>query len=135
MSIEAPEILLGAHLTALKLPTVPREHQKLARQCALDGVDHVRYLARLIEMELIDRERRMVERRIKAARFPAKKTLHSFDFRRHPQAQQDAGARSGALRMTLDPLTIIPRKFTRQNRTYSLTQDLDYFVDLITPDN
>ena len=34
-----------------------------------------------MELELIDRERRMVERRIKAARFPATKSLDSFDFR------------------------------------------------------
>ena len=80
MSEQAPEILLVAHLKALKLPTVLREHQKLARLCALEGVDHLRYLARLVEMELIDRERRMVERRIKAVRFPAKKSLDSFDF-------------------------------------------------------
>src|SRR5258706_8464816 len=35
---------------------------------------------RLTEMEMIDRERRMVERRIKAAKFPAVKSLDSFDF-------------------------------------------------------
>src|SRR5258706_12199998 len=35
---------------------------------------------RLTEMEMIDRERRMVERRIKAAKFPAVKGLDSFDF-------------------------------------------------------
>lgn len=35
---------------------------------------------RLAEQELIDRDRRMVDRRIKAARFPAVKTLESFDF-------------------------------------------------------
>ena len=39
-----------------------------------------RYLLRLVELELIDRERRMVERRIKAARFPAVKSLDTFDF-------------------------------------------------------
>ena len=60
---DAPEILLAHHLKTLKLPTFLREHQKLARQCAAEGVDHVRYLARLVELELIDRERRMVERR------------------------------------------------------------------------
>ena len=42
----------------------------MAWQCATEGVDRVRYLLRLAELELIDRERRMVERRIKAARFP-----------------------------------------------------------------
>ena len=52
---EAPEILLRHHLKKLKLPTVLREHEKIARQCAAEGVDHVRYLARLVELELLDR--------------------------------------------------------------------------------
>ncbi len=56
-----------------------REYEKLARQCATENVDHVRYLARLIELELIDREAHMVDRRIKAAKFPAIKSLESFD--------------------------------------------------------
>ena len=38
-------------------------------------------LVRLTELELIDRERRMVERRIRQARFPAVKSLDSFDFK------------------------------------------------------
>jgi DNA replication protein DnaC len=58
---------------------VLREHDKQARICVAEGVDHVRYLARLTELELIDRERRMVERRIKSAKFPAVKSLGSFD--------------------------------------------------------
>ncbi len=37
-------------------------------------------MARLVELELIDRERRMVEHRIKAAKFPVTKSLDSFDF-------------------------------------------------------
>ena len=75
-----PQVLLAHHLKALKLPTFLREYDKLARQCATDGVDHVRYLLRLAELELIERERRMVERRIKEAKFPAVKSLDSFDF-------------------------------------------------------
>ena len=77
---EVPEVLLAHHLKALKLPTFLREHDKLARQCAAEGVDHVRYLLRLAELELIEREGRMVERRIREARFPAVKSLDSFDF-------------------------------------------------------
>ena len=68
---DAPELLLAHHLKALRLPTFLREYDKQARICAGEGVDHVRYLARLTELELIDRERRMVERRIKSAKFPA----------------------------------------------------------------
>lgn len=75
-----PQVLLAHHLKQLKLPTVLREYDKVARECAREGVDHPRYLLRLIELELIDRERRTVERRIKAARFPAVKSLDTFDF-------------------------------------------------------
>ena len=77
---DTPELLLAHHLKALKLPTFLREYDKLARQCAAEGVDHTRYLLRLSELELIERERRMVERRIKEARFPTVKSLDSFDF-------------------------------------------------------
>ena len=44
----------------------------------------MRYLVRLAELELIDRERRMVERKIKQAKFPAVKSLDSFDFKAIP---------------------------------------------------
>ena len=74
---DTPQVLLAHHLKTLKLPTFLREYDKIARQCASEGVDHVRYLLRLAELELIDRERRMVERRIKAARFPVVKSLPS----------------------------------------------------------
>ena len=77
---ETPQVLLAHHLKALKLPTFLREYDKVARQCAAEGVDHVRFLLRLAEQELIERERRMVERRIKAAKFPTVKSLDSFDF-------------------------------------------------------
>ena len=66
---DTPQLLLAHHLKALKLPTFLREYDKLARQCAAEGLDHIRFLLRLAELELIDRERRMVERRIKEARF------------------------------------------------------------------
>jgi DNA replication protein DnaC len=83
--IVAPKILLADHLKTLKLPTFLREYDKLARQCAAEGLDHVQFLARLVELELIDREGRMIERRIKAAKFPATKSLDSFDFKAIPK--------------------------------------------------
>jgi DNA replication protein DnaC len=75
-----PQVLLAHHLKALKLPTFLREYDKQARQCASEGVDHTGYLLRLAELELLERERRLVERRIHQARFPAVKSLDSFDF-------------------------------------------------------
>jgi len=81
---DTPQLLLSHHLKALRLPTFLREYDKVAKQCAAEGIDHSRYLLRLVELELIDRERRMVERRIKQARFPTTKSLDSFQFKALP---------------------------------------------------
>ena len=78
---EAPQILLRHHLKQLRLPTFQGEYAKQAQLCAAQNKDHIHYLARLCEMELIERERRMIERRIKAAKFPSTKSLDSFDFK------------------------------------------------------
>ena len=75
-----PQVLLAHHFKQFRLPTVLREYDKVARECARDGVDHPRTLLRLLELELIDRERRLVERRIRQARFPVTKSLDSFVF-------------------------------------------------------
>jgi len=74
------QVLLAHHLKALKLPTFLREYDRLAKQCAEEGTDFPTYLLRLCEQELIDRERRLIERRIRTARFPTVKSLDSFDF-------------------------------------------------------
>jgi hypothetical protein len=55
---DTPQLLLAHHLKALRLPTFLRAYDKVAKQCAAEGVDHSRYLLRLAELELIDRERR-----------------------------------------------------------------------------
>ena len=79
-TVEKPQLLLKHHLKQLKLPTFLAEYEKIAQECAQNGIDHVRYLLRLAELELIERERRMAERRIRAAKFPVVKGLDSFDF-------------------------------------------------------
>ena len=68
--MDTPKILLANHLKTLKLPTFLREYDKLARQCAAEGLDHVEFLARLVELELIERERRMIERRDQGCEVP-----------------------------------------------------------------
>ena len=75
-----PAVLLANHLKALKLPTFAREHEKVAFEAAQDRADYPRYLLRLCELERIDRERRMVERRIRMAKFPHTKSFDTFDF-------------------------------------------------------
>ena len=66
---DTPQVLLTHYLKTLRSPTFLREYDKLARQCAGEEVDYPRYLLRLTELEMIERERRTVERRIKEASF------------------------------------------------------------------
>jgi DNA replication protein DnaC len=77
---DTPQVLLEHHLNALRPPTILREYDKVARQCAADSVDYPRYLLRITELELLDRERRAIERRIRQARFPVLKSRDSFEF-------------------------------------------------------
>ena len=81
-------VLLQHHLKALKLPTMLSECAKVARRCAADNVDHLGFLLQLCELELIDRERRAADRRLKAARFPTHKTLDTFDFQAQPSVNK-----------------------------------------------
>jgi DNA replication protein DnaC len=77
-------VLLKHHLKALKLPTMHAECEKIAQRCATDNADHLAFLLQLSELELIERERKAAERRLKAARFPAHKLLDEFDFSARP---------------------------------------------------
>ena len=45
--MDTPQVLLEHHLKALRLPTFLREYDKVAQQCAAEGVDFPRYLLRL----------------------------------------------------------------------------------------
>ena len=64
------------------------EYASLAATCSKERVDYPTYLCRLAERELIEREQRAAQRRIKAARFPVAKTLDSFDFKAQPSINQ-----------------------------------------------
>jgi DNA replication protein DnaC len=77
---EKPQVLLDHYLKQLRLPTMLREYRKVAEQCAREDVDCQRFLLRLAELEVVEREQRATERRIKAAKFPVLKSLETFDF-------------------------------------------------------
>ncbi len=81
-------VLLHHHLKVLRLPTIGAECEKVAKQAATDNVDHLAYLLQLLELELLDREKRAAERRLKAARFPTIKTLDTFDFAARPSVNK-----------------------------------------------
>lgn len=84
----ASNVLLEHHLKQLKLPTVLREYGAIAATCIKDRADYPTYLLRLTERELLDRERKAAERRIKEAGFPVVKTLDTFDFTAQPSINE-----------------------------------------------
>jgi len=81
-------VLLKHHLKQLKLPTMLAECEKVAARAAKEDFDHLAFLLQLCELELIDRERRAAERRLKAAKFPSHKTLDTFDFKTRPSVNK-----------------------------------------------
>jgi len=81
-------VLLKHHLKALRLPTILSECDKAAVRCATENVDHLTFLLQLCELELIEREQKAAQRRLKAARFPAAKLLDEFDFAARPSVNK-----------------------------------------------
>jgi len=84
MAAKRPTVLLDHYLKQLKLPSMLREYKAVAAACAQEGKDPIEFLLRLTERELLDREQRAAERRLKAAKFPVLKTLDTFDFKAQP---------------------------------------------------
>jgi DNA replication protein DnaC len=78
--MDTPRVLLEHYLKQLRLPTVLREFPKLAEQCAKEGTTFEQFLLRLVEQEMLDRDRRATERRIGAAKFAVSKSLETYDF-------------------------------------------------------
>jgi DNA replication protein DnaC len=68
------------HLDFLKLEYIQREHRALAEQAARDTWSHGDYLDRLVEGEVLDRRQRALERRLRQARFPYRKTLEQYQW-------------------------------------------------------
>jgi DNA replication protein DnaC len=88
MSSSQSTILLEHHLKKLKLPTIYRQYQAVGAACAKENADYATYLLRLTERELIEREARAAERRIKAAGFGVIKTIDTFDFKAQPSINE-----------------------------------------------
>jgi len=79
------DILLAAiraHARVLKVPTVAREADALARQALAEGWAPLHFLRALLDAEVSARSEHAIERRLRAARLPSPKTLAQFDWRR-----------------------------------------------------
>lgn len=89
--MDTPQVLLEPYLKQLRLPTMVREYPKLAEQCAKEAATFEQFLLRLVELEMMDRERRATERRIKAAKFPVTKSLETYNFLVIPSLNKKLG--------------------------------------------
>jgi DNA replication protein DnaC len=65
---------------ALKAPAAARAMPKLAQRAREESWSHERFLEAVLSTEVASRESHGGEGRIRAARFPARKTLEEFDF-------------------------------------------------------
>ncbi len=79
------QVLIESYLKTLKLPTFLREYERTARQCGDENKGHADFLLCLAEMEVNERHRKAVERRLRQAGFPAEKDLSDFDFAAVPK--------------------------------------------------
>ena len=77
--------LLKTHFRQLRLPTMGREFEKLARDAAATNQNFFQFLLRLTETELATRAANAVATRIKNAEFPVLKDFDTYDFSVMPQ--------------------------------------------------
>ena len=81
---DATTELLKTHLRQLRLPTMGREFEKLARDAAGSNQTFIQFLFRLTELELETRSANAIAGRIKNAEFPVLKDFDTYDFNMIP---------------------------------------------------
>lgn len=85
---DKPTVLLQYYLKKLKLSTMLKEYALVAELCRQEGCDYATFLLRLAEKEVLRREQRAAERRIKAAKFPVIKVIDTFKFKAQPSINE-----------------------------------------------
>lgn len=69
-----------AQLRYLNLGYTLRHHEELTAEAAQQRWSHAQFLLRIIEAEALERQQHALQRRLKAARFPVRKTLDQFQW-------------------------------------------------------
>src|ERR1700739_3442014 len=77
--------LLKAHFRQLRLPTMGREFERLARDAAAANQNFIQFLLGLTQAELGTRDANAIATRIKNAEFPVLKDFDTYDFSIMPQ--------------------------------------------------
>lgn len=71
---------LSDHLKRLKLTSMAQRYKIVAQEAAKKNLSHVEYLQLLVEEEVAGKQERLIQMRIKQAKFPVIKTIEDFDF-------------------------------------------------------
>jgi DNA replication protein DnaC len=82
---------------ALKAPTLRQSVARLAERARAEGWSHEEFLAACLQREVAARQAHGGEGRIRAARFPARKSLEEFDFDHARGLRRDLVAHLGTL--------------------------------------
>lgn len=82
------KVVLESYLRKLYLAAFVRHHETFAAEAAQNNESYTRYLLALAEQEVLDREERRRQRRLKEAKIPVVKDLTSFDFAQIPTLNQ-----------------------------------------------
>jgi DNA replication protein DnaC len=93
----------------LRLPTVGGQYLKLAEEAVKQKHGHVAYLEALLGVEVEERERNAVARRIQEAKFPKVKTLEDFHFEEAPHlpAAQIRNLAAGGYLSRSEPIILL----------------------------
>src|ERR1700730_16682017 len=82
---------------ALKAPSLAASFERLGERARAENWSHEEFLAACLEREVASRESHGGEDRIRAARFPARKSLEDFDFEHQRSLKRDVIAHLGTL--------------------------------------
>jgi DNA replication protein DnaC len=82
---------------ALKAPTLRESVPRLAQRARTESWSHEEFLVACLQREVSARESHGGEERIRAARFPARKSLEEFDFDHARGLKRDTLAHLGTL--------------------------------------
>jgi DNA replication protein DnaC len=92
----------------LRMPAVAAQCVRLAEEAVRAKQNHLGYLEALLAVELEQRERNTVQRRIHDVRLPRIKTLEEFDFTQSPKiSRAPAGTRGGGYIERAEPIIFI----------------------------
>jgi DNA replication protein DnaC len=92
---------------AMKAPSLARSVERLAERARTESWTHEEFLAACLEREVAARQDHGGEGRIRAARFPARKTLEDFDFSFQRSLKRDVVAHLGTLNFIAEQANVV----------------------------